>query len=106
MSGDGLVVAGWGGVFYSGNGAHPFLWTAAHGIEDLAAGAPSGTSLYARALSTDGTTVVGQEYWSEHAFLWNRTMGFVDLNTHLASLGVDLTGWSLHEANAVSADGK
>jgi len=38
--------------------------------------------------------------------MWKASLSTVDLNTYLAAHGVDLTGWTLNEARAVSADGR
>ena len=40
------------------------------------------------------------------AFIWDAQDGMRDLQTLLVSLGADLTGWSLTEARAISADGR
>ena len=71
------------------------------------------------AVSGDGSMVVG--YASDgslqtlpsgtvlttgHAFLWTQTLGMVDLNTYLPTLGnIDLSGWDLREAQGISPDG-
>jgi len=38
--------------------------------------------------------------------MWTPSLGMVDLNIYLASLQLDLTGWTLTTANGVSADGR
>ena len=38
--------------------------------------------------------------------LWTSSLGMVDLNAYLPSLGINLTGWTLNSANAVSGDGR
>ena len=74
---------------------------------------------YGQAVSGDGSMVVG--YASDgsveeldsgsivstgHAFLWTQTLGMVDLNNYLPTLGnINLSGWELREARGISADG-
>jgi uncharacterized membrane protein len=36
---------------------------------------------------------------------WSRQSGLVDLNTYLPTLGLDLAGYSLRTADAISGDG-
>ncbi len=37
--------------------------------------------------------------------MWTSTLGSVDLNTYLPTLGVNLTGWNLAQAYGISYDG-
>ncbi|HYE63006.1 MAG TPA: hypothetical protein VD997_13500 [Phycisphaerales bacterium] len=66
-----------------------------------------------KAISADGGVIVGytgflceSTAYSYRATMWSRYLGVVDLNTHLPSIGVDLTGWVLLFASGVSADGR
>ena len=43
---------------------------------------------------------------ANHAFYWSQSIGMVDLNTFLPALGVDLSHWTLTNAQAISADGR
>ena len=75
------------------------------GIGDL-----SGGSFVSRAkgVSGDGSTIVGQGANGtpgNEAFIWNETDGMQELDVVLSALGLDLTGWTLHDALAISADG-
>ena len=57
----------------------------------------------ARAASQTGDVVVGSS--GGEAIVWDKTRGARILSDVLFELGADLTGWSLSEALAVSADG-
>ena len=39
------------------------------------------------------------------AVMWTSTLGSVDLNSYLPTLGVNLTGWNLTGATGISYDG-
>lgn len=41
-----------------------------------------------------------------YAVAWRHPFGAVELQSYLSSVGIDLTGWTLYSANAVSADGR
>jgi hypothetical protein len=62
-----------------------------------------------RGVSGDGETIVGIATATfsipQDAFIWHRTHGMRSLKSYLIGLGVDLTGWSLTSAEAISADG-
>lgn len=104
ITADGSTIVGYCEVFGPSNRA--FQWSDVEGTRDL--GRPSGTrSAEAFAISDDGAVVVGScssEEWT-HACLWSDETGPVDLTEYLASLGLDLTGWELWRATAVSGDG-
>jgi probable HAF family extracellular repeat protein len=112
VSGDGATVVGdCQGQPTSGNVTkRAFRWTAASGIEDLGVIPGSFTTVTAAAVSRDGTAIVGKiasfDLFNQHALLWRPGSGWVDLNTYLPSVGVDLTGWTLQSAVAISADGR
>lgn len=61
----------------------------------------------ARSTSADGRVIVGDTRTADpRALIWTPTRGVEDLKTHLqVQYGLDLTGWTLLEAVAVSADG-
>ncbi len=85
-----------------------FVWTVGVGEVELGT-LPSAEGTIARAISADGTTVVGRSsggVGGGSAFLWTETMGIVELQSYLVSLGADLTGWALHDAVGVSGDGQ
>jgi probable HAF family extracellular repeat protein len=66
-----------------------------------------GMSTYANAANADGSVVVGwdESAGSDRAFLWNASVGMVDLNVFLPTLGVNLAGWNLQQARGISDDG-
>jgi probable HAF family extracellular repeat protein len=102
---DGTAMAGYSGTSYTNSTA--FRWTEADGFESL--GAPPGFSRsYTLGISGDGSTVFGFCVTGSnpvHAFIWTPSLGMVDLNTYLPTLGVDLTGWLLHSVDSASFDG-
>src|SRR5262245_7318096 len=101
VSADGNVVVGWGSTGIAGIRA--FRWTSAVGMVSL--GAPTGMGSRASGVSGNGQVVVGVITSPDHAMLWTPTLGMVDLNMYLPTLHLNLTGWTLTSANAVSADG-
>jgi probable HAF family extracellular repeat protein len=107
LSADGLVVVG---QSQADNNDQAFRWSAATGMVDIGVALTGGNEVSeADAASADGSTVVGTFYSDDagdsHALLWTAARGSQDLHVYLESLGVDLTGWSLQYAVAVSADG-
>lgn len=64
-----------------------------------------GSQSRALGISEDGNVVVGSYGGFYDAFLWTPALGMVDLTTWLIAQGVDLTGWDLERATAVSRDG-
>ena len=99
---DGSVIAGYSTTIEGE--IHAFRWTDA-GMQDL--GALDGGVTHAFAISGDGSTVGGSANvgGSEHAMLWDSSIGLVDLNEHLPAIGVDLTGWELVSVSGLSLDG-
>ncbi len=75
------------------------------GLGDLTGGI---FSSYAAGISADGSVVVGRGYGNSgyEAFVWTEAAGMLSLKSLLSDLGVDLTGWNLDEALAVSGDGR
>ncbi|MCZ8119373.1 MAG: HAF repeat/PEP-CTERM domain-containing protein, partial [Microcystis sp. LE18-22.4A] len=105
VSADGSIVVGWS---RSTNGSEAFRWTQETemvGLGDL----PGGLfSSYATGVSADGSVVVGSGDSANdaEAFIWNSTQGMRSLQQVLTNdYGLDLTGWTLISAQAISADG-
>lgn len=94
ISADGLTIVGHGEIAFSSWNA--FRWTEDGGMVDLGDG-------YATDVSADGSVVVGSN--DVGAFLWTQDLGMVVLQDYLIGLGLDLTGWDLQSANAISDDG-
>ncbi|RYD37638.1 MAG: hypothetical protein EOP86_02970 [Verrucomicrobiaceae bacterium] len=112
ISADGSVVAGYVSDDATANTfGHAFRWTGPGGggdgeMQDL--GTLDGSTFsIAWALSADGSVVGGSSTLpgGDRAFLWNSTLGMVDLNSCLPALGTDLTGWTLEQIKGISADG-
>jgi probable HAF family extracellular repeat protein len=103
---DGSVVVGNSGT---ANGDRAFRWTNGR-MTDL--GTLSGLpNSYGLAVSGNGSTVVGycggaNGDPTNRAFLWTSAGGMRNLNTYLPTLGFDLTGWTLNQANRITADGQ
>jgi probable HAF family extracellular repeat protein len=110
VSGDGGVVAG-----NSANGAserRAFRWES--GTMTMlttlgGAGTLGGQAANVWGMSGDGSIIVGESGQAgtstTAAFLWTQALGMVDLKTYLTTLGVNLTGWELTHAQAISFDG-
>ena len=111
VSADGSVVVGYiEGYNESGFDQfdqEAFRWTQATGMVGL--GNLSGWNFSsASGVSADGSVVVGSSSGANggEAFIWNSTQGMRSLQQVLTNdYGLNLTGWSLYQANAISADG-
>jgi uncharacterized membrane protein len=104
MNGAGEVVVG---VMYNSRVTRGYRWTTAGGFEDIGV-LLGGTSAYAVRVSGDGDTIVGSSdsLNGRVAMMWTREAGMVDVREHLVGLGISVDGWTLTEANGVSADGR
>ncbi|MEQ9095119.1 MAG: GC-type dockerin domain-anchored protein [Phycisphaerales bacterium] len=101
-SADGSIIAA--NAFMDGlQRAH--LWTQADGF--VALPVPGGaTRTTIEAISADGSTAVGAlGIPANRAMYWRADVGTVFLADYLADLGVDVSGWTLLTARAVSTDG-
>jgi probable HAF family extracellular repeat protein len=106
VSADGSVVVG---MSSSGGYYQAFRWTGATGMVGLGylSGIPPESQ--ANDVSGDGQIVVGSSNLGsrETAFIWDAARGMRSLQSVLTEeYGLDLTGWWLAEATAISADGK
>lgn len=106
LSPDGSVATGDCYTDASLSAFHAFRWTAPEGMQDLGA-LPGGVFSQGHAISADNSTIVGSGSTpaGDRAFVWTRSFGMVDLNSYLAALGLDLSGWTLSSATGISADG-
>lgn len=104
ISGDGRVVVGLSDI--PNAVIEAFRWEAGAmvGLGDLPGGDFDSEAL---ATDHDGNVVVGRGHTNlgNEAFLWTEDLGIVSVKDHLEGLGLDLTGWTLTDAVAVSADG-
>ena len=107
VSADGSVVVGAG---WSSMGPEAFRWTTATGMVGLGDLPGGNFESAARGVSADGSVVVGYSSIGVTApfsapFRWDITNGMQNLEELLIAQGVDLAGWQLLDASAVSADG-
>lgn len=89
------------------DGDRSFVWTAAGGIVMLPAPADAHHH-WMRDIAGDNQSMVGAvspPFADQYACLSTPALGTVDLNVYLPTLGIDLSGWHLADANAISADG-
>jgi len=102
LSADGTTLTGTMAVQDVEFGA--FRWTEASGAVALTPGIQSMGTL----LSADGSVVIGHTLDSSDyaAFLWTAAHGSRVIRSTLESAGVDLRGWKLSQALALSADGR
>jgi uncharacterized membrane protein len=107
ISADGNVVVGYSSITdISGSPYHSeaFRWTEDEGVVSL--GSYEGHS-FPYGISSDGSIVVGTlgEFGND-AFIWNETKGLQSLQDVLTNeFGLDLSGWDLRTAEAISSDG-
>ena len=108
VSFDGSVVVGQSS---SGSGeTQAFRWTQADGMVGLG-DLPGGlVSSSAKGISADGSIIIGFGTPTNfaRAFIWDASHQMRNLQDVLVNdygLGASLTGWTLHEASAISADG-
>jgi len=109
VSGDGTTIVGIAKSTLASSNPVAFRWTAATGMVSLGS-LPTGVFFTSQALdvSGDGSMVVGHSNGSSEraAFIWDATNGMRDLKTFLEGAhGLDLTGWTLTSAEAISDDG-
>jgi uncharacterized membrane protein len=98
ISGDGTTVVGIGS--YGGLDREAFRWTEETGITGL------GRGMLALGVSEDGSVIVGLDGLgaNQEAAIWDSVHGVRSLKQVLA-YDLDMTGWHLNVASAVSADG-
>jgi uncharacterized membrane protein len=100
MTPDGRVVVGTSEHFVTGSGfiTQGFRWTADEGMVGLPV-IPAG-------ISDDGRVVIGStRVAGGKPVIWTPETGAMDLQPLLASVGLDLTGWTITNVTAISGDG-
>ena len=108
ISADGASITGFSS---SAIGDEAFLWTQATGMMGLGI-LPGQTRSFGRGITGDGSVVVGVSAGpntdgSERAFIWDATFGMRNLQSVLVNdYGLNLTGWTLTYAEAISEDGR
>jgi probable HAF family extracellular repeat protein len=85
-----------------------FRWTTGGGMVGLGV-LPGHTESFAQDVSADGSVVVGSSYNPEvggtDAFIWDAAHGMRSVRDVLVAQGLNLNGWSLFSAEAISDDG-
>ena len=108
VSADGSVVVGRGYPAAVDEGTHKaFRWTAESGMVPLGF-APGDQDSVAYAVTADGNMIVGDDPYPlpGYALLWDPQHGMRHLDEVLVEdYGLDLAGWRLTSARAISADG-
>ena len=105
---DGRVLIG-GGRLEDSNVPRSFSWTEDNGWFDLGDFPAGGTGGFPLAVSDDGSVIVGGYTlfgFGGRAYIWTEDQGIQDLNEVARGLGIDLLGWTLTQATAISADGR
>lgn len=105
VSADGMTIVGQS--YNASNQLEAFRWTQAGGMVGLGDLAGGTFTSSAWGVSGDGAIVVGRSTGEngQEAFLWSATTGMISLQSYLTDQGVDLTGWTLNNVWAISADG-
>ena len=96
------------GVGKAGGSERAMVWTEQDGMRNLGAfGGFYGSE--ATALTLDGSLIVGFGSRVDKdgmvAMAWTSNLEMIDLNTYLTFQNIDMSGWVLNFAQAVSADG-
>ncbi|TRT73676.1 MAG: PEP-CTERM sorting domain-containing protein [Microcystis sp. M_OC_Ca_00000000_S217Cul] len=100
VSGDGSVVVGRSA---NANFVEAFRWTQGTGMVGLGDLSGGGFSSVPHGVSGDGSVIVGH---GDEAFIWNSSQGMQSLKQVLTNdYGLNLAGWTLISAQAISADG-
>lgn len=103
---DGSVIVG-AAVPASNDRQEAVIWTSAGSAETIGDLPGGGVNARALGVSGDGRYVVGTSETADgmRAFIWDRTNGMRDLKLVLETeFGLDLSGWILYSANAISSD--
>ena len=109
VSADGTWVIGSGA---STNGFNAWRWSSSTGLQNIGAAPVSGWRGASTAISADGSVIVGFHRpfpgpaTFGQGFIWTEADGMINLNTYVASQGVDTQGITLALPLAISADGR
>lgn len=104
VSANGSVVVGRG---TSASGGEAMIWDAVNGLRGMGDLAGGRFLSQFNDVSANGSIVVGKGNGAsgERAVIWDATNGMQELSVFLTALGLDLTGWTLSDAAAISDDG-
>ncbi len=107
MSSDGSIIVGTSSTALENEA---FRWTEGSGIEGLGDLPGGGFHSEAWGASADGSIVVGYSHGAVRGYeavIWDPVNGLRSIQTTLGNdFGAELTGWTLQNAIAVSADGR
>ncbi len=106
ISANGLVIVGYSGR--SASDYRAFRWTRETGMQNYGTLLSWDFSVF-EDVSDDGSVLVGLvgiAGGANHAMAYFPSVGMVDLNSYLPTLGINLAGWDLYRAYGVSADGR
>ena len=103
VSDDGSTIVGVGSGTFD---QHPVMWRDGQ-ITDLGVQPAGSVAGEAFDVSADGSVVVGVSYtdMGDQAFVWTEAFGMRTVADLLTDYGMDMEGWTLTRARAVSADG-
>lgn len=106
VSADGNTIVGY--IFDDMSNPSAFIWTQETGVVEL--GSLGGSYTAVESISDDGTIAVGAGTTQDNDFvalIWTEENGVQNLKEVMeTTYGLDMTGWTLILANAVSGDGK
>lgn len=111
VSSDGTVVVGWGAPMSDPGALEAYRWTPGGGLQRLGDLPQGDFESAARDVSGNGNYVVGESVTGQYgqdfeAFIWDPIHGMRNLQDLLVNdFGLDLTGWTLTSARAISTDG-
>ncbi|XHC24330.1 MAG: hypothetical protein ACFHWZ_12040 [Phycisphaerales bacterium] len=109
VSADGSTLVGSYGPSLPGP-TQAYRYTTADGIMLLDPPSDAYSHSLAYCVNADGNVIGGAVFGppsgGTRAMYWSESLGMVDLNVYLPSVGVDLTGWDLSFLIDISADGK
>ena len=102
ISADSTVIVGYD---HNANRTEAFRWTQETGIVGLGTLGSSEINYGEIDIDTsaDGSIIIGSS--NGQAFRWTQETGMVSLKETLIGEGLDVSGWTLYSANAISADG-
>jgi probable HAF family extracellular repeat protein len=107
-TGQGYAVSADGAVVVGLSGVEAFRWTSGSGMQGLGFLPGLCCFTFAYDVSADGSVVVGVAQAGsgvKEAFVWDASNGMRPLVDVLSDAGLDLAGWHLDEARAISDDG-
>lgn len=104
ISPDGQVI--FGAALTTSGDREPYRWSAATGTQSLGGIDKGPYNAFPRASNADGSVIVGISMSTNEAFIWDEVHYMRPLRQVLIDdYGMDLTGWNLLTATAISADG-